>query len=247
MGKVPAADATLALLTFLAAQTRPVAASRIAAEVGLARSSTYDLLATLVEHGFAIHYRSEQAYGLGPAAYELSLAYQRQSPLAVIGRRVAAELVAQVGESAHLAVLHGRDVLYVVECRAPDRPSLVTDVGVRLPAHLTATGRALLGALPTAQLRALYAGVTELEVRPGWAAALGYSTSRVLAEARLTRERGHAVEDGEVTPGLSSVAVPVLGRSGWPLAAVAVTFPTGLALDIGPLRAAAAKLRRALA
>ena len=53
-------------------------------------------------------------------------------------------------------MLHGRDVLYVVEERAPGRPPLVTDVGVRLPAHLTASGRAILAALPAAQVRALY-------------------------------------------------------------------------------------------
>ena len=53
-------------------------------------------------------------------------------------------------------MLHGRDVLYVVEERAPGRPPLVTDVGVRLPAHLTASGRAMLAALPPAQVRALY-------------------------------------------------------------------------------------------
>ena len=60
------------------------------------------------------------------------------------------------GHSAHLAVLHGHDLLYVVEERAPGRPSLVTDVGVRLPAHLTASGRAILAALPAAQVRALF-------------------------------------------------------------------------------------------
>ena len=47
-------------------------------------------------------------------------------------------------------------MLYVIEERAPGRPPLVTEVGVRLPAHLTASGRAILAALPTAQVRALY-------------------------------------------------------------------------------------------
>jgi DNA-binding IclR family transcriptional regulator len=44
----------------------------------------------------------------------------------------------------------------------------------------------------------------------------------------LTRARadGHAREEGTVTPDLSSVAVPVLGRGGRPLAAIAVTFRT---------------------
>ena len=55
-------------------------------------------------------------------------------------------------------VLQGSDVLYVIEERAPGRPPLVTDVGVRLPAHLTASGRAILAGLPPAQVRALYPG-----------------------------------------------------------------------------------------
>ena len=49
---------------------------------------------------------------------------------------------------------HIVDVL--IEERAPRRPALVTDVGVRLPAHLTATGRAMLAQLPREQVRALY-------------------------------------------------------------------------------------------
>jgi len=40
-------------------------------------------------------------------------------------------LVDAARHNAHLAVLHGRDVLYVIEERAPGRPPLVTDVGVR--------------------------------------------------------------------------------------------------------------------
>jgi DNA-binding IclR family transcriptional regulator len=40
-------------------------------------------------------------------------------------------LVDATRHNAHLAVLHGRDVLYVIEERAPGRPPLVTDVGVR--------------------------------------------------------------------------------------------------------------------
>ncbi|NLE98512.1 MAG: IclR family transcriptional regulator [Propionibacterium sp.] len=246
-GKVPAADATLAILTLLARHTRPVAAARIAAGLGLPRSTTYDLLGTLVARGFVIHYEYERAYGLGVAAYELSSAYTRQAPLAILGRRAADRLVEQLGESVHVAVLHARDVLYVVEARAPGRPSLVTDVGVRLPAHLTATGRALLAALPDAQLRALYDGVRELEVRPGFDSTLGYSVARVLAEAKETRARGHAIEEGEVTPGLSSVAVAVLDRAGWPIASIAITYPSEGSVALDELAGAAEGLRQALA
>ena len=53
-------------------------------------------------------------------------------------------------------MLHGNEIIYVIEERAAHRPPLVSGVGVRLPSHLTATGRAILSALPRNQVRALY-------------------------------------------------------------------------------------------
>ena len=220
--KVPAADATLRLLTFLASRRSPVAAVRLAEELDLPRSRTYDLLATLVEHGYVMHLGEERLYGLGPAAHELSGAYLRQEPLARIGRRVIEAMVDEIGESGHLAVLHGRDVLYVVEERARNRPSLVTDVGVRLSAHLTASGRAILAELPPAQLRALFGHQGDFTSRTE---APGPETPRALRELLAgVRADGIAHESGEVTDELGSVAAVVRDHTDWPAAAVALTF-----------------------
>lgn len=220
--KVPAADATLRLLTFLASRRSPVPAARIAEQLGLPRSRAYDLLAALVQHGYVMHLEQERLYGLGPAAQELSGAYLRQEPLARIGRRVIETMVDEVGESGHLAVLHGRDVLYVIEERARNRPSLVTDVGVRISAHLTASGRAILAELPSAQLRALFGTREDFTRRT---AVPGPESPKDLREL-LTRVRadGVAQEIGEVTEALASVAAVVHDHSGWPVAAVALTF-----------------------
>ena len=140
--RVPAAEHALAVLRHLARQAGPVPAAAIARDVGLPRSTTYHLLAVLVEQGFVVHLPEEHRYGVGVAAFELGSAYSRQAPLTRLARPVLARLVDRVGQSAHLAVLHGSEVLYLVEERAPGRPSLITDVGVRLPAQLTASGRA---------------------------------------------------------------------------------------------------------
>ena len=115
----------------------------------------------MAEEGFVTHLPEERRYGLGVAAFEIGSAYSRQEPLQRLARPLMARLV-DVRHTAHLAVLHGREVLYVVEERAPGRP-LVTDVGVRLPAQLAASGRAMLAALPAAQVRALFPSVR----RPG--------------------------------------------------------------------------------
>lgn len=222
MGQVPAATRTLRVLRFLASQPDPVTLDRIAAAVGLPRSTAYHLINVMVEEGFVTHLPEEHRYGLGVAAFEVGSGFSRQEPLQRISRRHLAALVDTVGESAHLAVLHGRDVLYVLEERAPGKPPLVTDVGVRLPAHLTASGRAILAALPTNQVRALYPDRSAFVERHGTGPTSLSALRAVLGE---TRQRGYAVEAGEVTPGFTSVAAVVLDHNALPAAAVAVTYP----------------------
>lgn len=222
--KVPAADQTLRILQLLARSRGPLPASIIASQLELPRSTVYQLLATLQEHGFVMHLPEERRYGLGITAVELSSAYERQAPLARIGRPVVAALVDRMRVSGHLAVPSGSDVLYVIEERAPGAPRLVTDVDVRLPMHLTASGRAMLAALPKAQVRALYPGAQAFATRPDAPAGSIDRYSQLRAVLNETATRGFAVERGSVTEGFSSVAVPVLDHRSWPIAAIALTF-----------------------
>lgn len=211
MTRVPAADNTLRILDFLGSQRGPVPAAMVATALGLPRSSAYHLLTVMSERGYVTHVPEEKRFGLGPASYALAASYTRQQPLTRLGAPLIARLVDQVGESAHMAVLHGTDVVYLVEERARNRPSLITDVGVRLPATKTASGRAMLARLPVTQLRASYPHSIE------------YSQVKRLLEP--VRRDGYATEDGDVTVGLASVAVAVVDHAGWPAAAIAVTYP----------------------
>jgi len=129
-----------------------------------------------------------------------------------------------VGHSAHLVTLHGREVVYLLEERAPGRPPLVTDVGVRLPASLTASGRAILATLPPAQVRALFPGRATFVDRTG----TGPRTPTALRDLLVdTRNRGYATEDDEITPGFASVAAAVDAPTSPVRASVAVTYPAG--------------------
>src|SRR5690606_6798517 len=128
------------------------------------------------------------------------------------GPRHLADLDRQ-GRPAHLGILHGNESLYLIKER-PARPeTLVTDVGVRLPAQLTASGRCMLARLPRAQVRALFPGSRDFVKRT----ARG---PRHLADLRRLldheRRQGWSVEDGFVTPGFASVAYPVLDHSAHP-------------------------------
>lgn len=236
--QVPAATHTLRILRHLAAHATPVTAASLARELDLPRSTTYHLLGALEDQGFVIRFAAEHRWGLGTSAFELGSGYSRQQPLTRLGRPLLAALSDRLGESAHLAVMSGRDVIYIVEERAARRPALVTDVGVRLPAHLTATGRAMLAALPREQVRALYPDATAFTDRTG----KGPATPAELRELlRATRAQGFATENGEVSEGLRSVGVAVLDRSGWPVAALAVTWPDEAAHDSAVLAMAVAE------
>ncbi len=222
MPSVPAAHQTLEILRYLSRQAGPVAAASIMRDLQLPRSTVYHLLSTLADDGFVTRLPDERRYALGLAAYELGTGYSRQAPLQRIARVPLAGLVDRVGHSAHLAVLHGREVVYVIEERAPGQPPLVTDVGVRLPAQLTASGRAMLARLPPAQVRALFPDPAAFVLRTGIGPRSPSALRALLVDAR---RRGHADEDGEVTFGFASIASPVLDHSGHPVASVAVTFP----------------------
>lgn len=220
---VPGSENTLRILKLLSSKKTPMLASKIAKELGLPRSRTYDLLGVMEENGFVQHLREDKRFGLGINALEVGFAYSHQEALSRAGSPLLARLSEATGESTHLAVLHGRDVLYLLEERAVGRSSLVTDVGVRLPCLLTASGRAILAATPRAQVRALYPDrraftspeVTHSSIR-------GYSA--LSSHLDQVRQRGYATESHEVTAGFGSIAAAVKDHQGWPAAAVAVTY-----------------------
>ncbi|WP_113718535.1 IclR family transcriptional regulator [Arthrobacter dokdonensis] len=226
--QVPAAKNVLSVLRYVAAQAGPVGAAAIARDVGLPRSTTYHLLAALVDDGFAVHLPEERKYALGVTAHELGTGYSRQAPLQRIARFPIAQLVVRTKRTAHLAVMHGREVIYVIEERAKRQSELVTDAGVRLPAHLTASGRAMLASMSAAQLAALYPGPEAFPTRYENGVHSVEALNELLARIR---ERGFSWEQDEVTDGFSSLAVPVVDRSGYAVASVTLTVANRPALS----------------
>ncbi|HWM07672.1 MAG TPA: IclR family transcriptional regulator [Actinophytocola sp.] len=228
---VPALRRGLAVLRLLATKAGPVTAGAVARELGLPRSTTYHLLAELSSAGFVTHLPEERRYGLGLAAFELGSAYLRHDPLERLARPVLRSLIERTGHTAHLGVLHGRETLYLLREQPPlPHATVVTDVGVRLPAHLPASGRAMLGLLPAAQVRALFPDRSSFVNRTGRGPRHLPDLRRLLSAAR---RRGWAVEDGYVTPEFASVASPVVDHRGVPVAAISTTFRHSCGVECG--------------
>lgn len=235
--QVPAAHNALRILTLLSLSDVPLSAARIQRELDLPRSSTYHLLRELECSGFVVHLDNPGTYGLGLAAYRMSSAYTMQQPLVRLAAKDLEAIAGLVGGSTHLSRMAGSEIVYLHEARAPKAVSLVTEVGVRLPALSTASGRIMVAHLPAAEAKAVFS--TSGEQR---------AYREITARLATARERGWDEEREEVSRGQETVAVAVLDHLGRPAAALAATFAAGSRDDreraevVGRLLAAARRV-----
>lgn len=233
--KVPAALRTVLLLQALGRAGSPMTAQALSTRLGIPRSSVYQLLEVLELQNFVVHFPEEKRWSLGLAAFELGSAYLRHDPLERFAQPILGRLLNQVeaikdgGFPAvvQLGVLNGSELLYLLKGATPSHikagQAVVTDVGVRLPAHLTASGRSMLALLPTSQFRATYPGsnATALTKRTD---AGPSNLGELTALLKVERAHGFSTEHGAVTADYGSVAAAASNHLGLPVAAFAVTF-----------------------
>ena len=226
MSQVPAADKTLDVLLVLARAAGPIAAATISRETGIAKSSLYHLLKAMAAKGFVAQLDNAQ-WGLGVSAFEVGSAYIRHEPMERRARPLLAAAIARIrfvgSVVGHVGILRGSDTLYLLKESSDHNITLVTDVGVRLPASLTASGRAMLAHLPDSQVRALFPNRTAFVDRTGCGPqSLAQLRQYLDAERRV----GYATEESFISDGYSSVASAVFDHLGQPVAAIGMTFRT---------------------
>jgi IclR family pca regulon transcriptional regulator len=128
----------------------------------------------------------------------------------------------ETGYAASMAVLDGPDIVYVERCRSRRTAGVAVDlnlhVGSRLPAYCTSMGKVLLAYRDPAALRTLL-DRTDLARRGPKTITVREQLMSALAKVR---QRGVAVSDEELAPGLRSLGAPVRDRSGYVVAAINV-------------------------
>jgi len=149
---VPAIRRAHDILRVLADRRTPVKAAELGQACQLAKSTLY-LLLDCLEHRRWIE-RKDGGYIIGLELMALGFAYLRHDSLQAAFHEAASEFVARHNEVVQLAVLDGFDVVYIAreDARRPVR--LVSELGMRLPAHACALGKALLANLQPDELAA---------------------------------------------------------------------------------------------
>ena len=220
-GGVQSVHRALDVLECLAAAGGTASLTDLAAMCGLPVPTLHRLASTLADRGY-LRQAPDRRYSLGSRLVPLGT-----DAHALLGERalpVLRGLAELTGESANLAVLTQGRAEYVAQ--APGRHTMrtFTEVGNRVALHCTGVGKALLAAIAPAHAARLL-GTGPLEART---AATLTDPAAVHAELALIRERGYALDEGEMEVGVRCVAVGMPGAA--PMA-VSVSGPAARMTD----------------
>ncbi|MCF6469448.1 IclR family transcriptional regulator [Nonomuraea sp. MG754425] len=193
--------------------------SEIVRRSGVAKASVHRLAQELLRWGLLERRGSE--YWLGMRLFEIGQRVPRQRILREAARPYMEDLYQATGETIHLAVLDGLEVIYLEKVSGHSQVSRPSRVAGRMPLHCTATGKALLAFGPASLF-------TEVVAAP-----LARITPRTVILPKLlaqeldqARKAGYAIEREQIRIGYLSVAIPLIGATGTMVAALSVTAPT---------------------
>ena len=154
----PIASVNNALRLLLLFRSQPrVRLSEASEHLGVAHSTAHRLLAMLAYHGFVRQEQDSRAYITGPALVEIGLAAVSQLDIRRHARPALERLAGTLGETVHLAVLEGGNVRYLDAVESSRALRVASRTGSVLAASCTASGKALLAALPEAEVSAMFA------------------------------------------------------------------------------------------
>lgn len=199
--------------------------SELSRRLDLHKNNVFRLLATLELGGYVEQSKANDEYRLGVRCLELGRAYARSHGLVERAHPVLADLVSEIGETAHLGALRDHEVTHL-DGRQPKRLVVTgSRVGQRLPAHCTALGKVLIGCADSALLEDYNASVVAsgLQARTPDTITDGAKLNDLL---RTVGGQGYALDFGECEPGLHCAATPVYGENGEVVAALSISGPS---------------------
>jgi DNA-binding IclR family transcriptional regulator len=193
--------------------------TELARRSGVAKASVHRLAQELLRWG--VLERRGSAYWLGMRLFEIGQRVPRQRILREAARPYMEDLYQATGETIHLAVLDGLEVLYLEKLSGHGQVTRPSRVAGRMPLHCTATGKVLLAFGSRSLVEEVLAMPLERRT-PQTVTAPGL----LVQELARIRDAGHAVEYEQTRVGYLSVAIPLVGATGLTMGALSVTAPT---------------------
>lgn len=207
----------------LVVREQPVGVSDVARATGLPKSTAQRSLLALAEKRWLEQDIETGKWRPAARALVLGIALVEDHPeraLALIAAPFLRQLLADTGESIHLVVPDGTDVVLVERLASPRAVTVRIPAGVRIPMHWAATGKAILAALPASEV----AAHVNLSLQPATEHAI-VDLDRLEHELAEVRSRGWSHNRGEWNAEVRAVAAAISDRTDRPVAAVSISCP----------------------
>jgi IclR family pca regulon transcriptional regulator len=211
---VESLDRGLRLLRAFGESTAPMSLSEIARIADLPRATARRILFTLQHAGYVAS--DGKLFALTPHVLTLAGSYLRSNQIVAVLQPVLDRISAVALEISSVAVLDGDDVVFIARASPTRMFTGGVDIGYRLPSFCTAVGRAMLGRLTDAELKASLAAMKRDALTPQTVT----DSKRLLAAIAADRGRGYSLVDREAEPHFRSIAVPVQRYDGTIVAAI---------------------------
>jgi DNA-binding IclR family transcriptional regulator len=228
---VGSVDRALRLLLLLGERSS-LRLSDAANDLGVANSTAHRLLAMLVKHEFAIHEPGTADYTAGEAFARLRRGPRSDADLLALATPFIRRLSSDLAETTNIAVLRGRDVLFLGGAQCDQLVRVDDRAGELIPAFRSACGKVLLAQLDDHALAALFP-------EDVLADAGGWTVSGTELRRELVQIRRDGWSKNESSDSVVSFAVP-LRRRAEVMAALGVIAPVARASRAWRSRALAA-------
>lgn len=203
------------------ATRQPVGVGELARVLGMPKSSTQRALHTLNTAGWIRQARGEVTrWVLTTRALDVGRHATEELSLRDAGMPVLEELRARTEETIHLMVPEGDKVVLIERLQTPKAVRIVLPLGINLPLHASANGKAVLAHMQPAYIDKLMR--TPL---PGYTHTTITSNERLQGELAAIRRRGYATNSGEWRSDVAAVAAAVLDSDGVPVASLSISTP----------------------
>lgn len=217
--------------------------TEIARRTGLPKSTTHRVLSALESRDIIA--REGRQYRLGLLLFEMGTRVPLISKrcLGDVAMPVAADLYAETGQTVHVGILDGNEVVYAIKVHGAETPHVPTRVGSRMPAYCTAIGKALLANSSQETMLQLL----EHPLRPYTVKTL-VRPKMLISNLSQVKEDGVAFDLEETKTGLSCIAMPILDTDRNTIAALSLAGrPKSIESHVGTLRRAARALEDRIA
>jgi len=218
--RVQVLERSFRILDAMAGAPQELSPAELAAHLRLHKSTIHRLLVVLEGQRF-IRKTIDGRYGLGMKLIELGNRAVEQLDLGEHALPFLQRLVDETGETAHICVLSGSEMVSIANVPGSWTLRMPSTVGRRTQTYCTAVGKALIAFLPAHRLNALIEGLQfKRHTRHTFV-----SSSALKAELERVRRRGVAVDNEEVEEGLRCIAAPIRDYTGNVVASLGVAGP----------------------